>query len=121
MGLSCSCSEWDGDGETYWAKDDISILNSGKYSKRCKSCGIKIKQGEHVLEFKRGRGIENDIEERIYGDEMKPLASVYHCAKCGEIYLNLESLGYCQDYTDNMSELLKEHQRISNHGGWFKG
>lgn len=121
MSLSCSCSKWDGEGEVYVSDDDLTILDNGKYRKKCQSCEVKIKQGEQVLEFKRGRGIETDIEERIYGQEMKPLAPVYHCAKCGEIYLNLASLGYCQDYKDNMPKALEQYRKEHDSGGWFLG
>lgn len=120
MSLSCACNEWDGEGEVYLPDEDLSKLDRGKNRRRCKSCGEPISQGDTVLKFDRGRGIETDIENRIYGDEMVPLAPVYHCEKCGEIYLNLSALGYCMYYDENMNEAIDQYRREHDSGGWFK-
>jgi hypothetical protein len=35
------------------------------------------------------------------------------CERCGEIYLNLNALGYCMVPTDEMTEALREYHEIS--------
>ena len=128
MRLSCSCPEFNGDGFYYTIKSKLlcetPIYMDGKAiwdqefffplttksSRRCKSCNTKIKVGDDCIEFERHISTEGDeIKERIYGDEMR-LASWFHCAKCGEQYLNLEELGYCVDIAENMHDLLMEYR-----------
>lgn len=128
MPLSCECDEWDGNGWYYIVKSkllsEVPFVVDGKEvwdqefffpldvkrARRCKSCQELIKVGENCIEFLRHISTEGDeIKERIYGEEME-IASWYHCEKCGEQYLNLESLGYCVDISENMFELLKEYR-----------
>lgn len=115
MSLSCSCPEWEGDG-WYWQftlpKDENQIYSKlqTKRSRKCCSCGGRIAVGDDCLEFTRFRAANSDIEERIIGDEV-PLASWFMCEKCGEIFLNLDALGYCFNIDDKMSDLLEEYRR----------
>lgn len=92
MTLSCS---WD-DEPYEWTEspDDFVAMPELPRRKRCCACHKMLSPGEDVLIFPHFRVVKSDIEESIYGDA-KPLANLYHCEKCGEIYLNLEALGYC--------------------------
>jgi hypothetical protein len=64
------------------------------------------------LEFERFRDPLTDIEDRIWGDEVQ-LANYYLCEPCGEIFLNLEDLGYCLDITENMNECFEEYWELT--------
>jgi hypothetical protein len=54
-------------------------------------------------------------QERIFGEGGEiGIASWYMCSKCGEIFLNLDSLGYCIDIeNDTMTKLLKEYHNLT--------
>lgn len=91
--LSCACDSDDGDGWRYFSPTDFSTLNT-KRAKRCVSCGCRLAPGSEVLAFERNRPPANDIEERIYVDEV-PLATWYMCETCGGLYLAITEAGYC--------------------------
>lgn len=113
MPLSCSCS-WDGGepGQTcyYWA-DDFEKLSTHK-RKRCCSCGDLINIESYCLIFPQFKVPEYDIEINIYGEDGEiPRAPAFMCEKCGEIWLNLQSVGFeCIAPHENMPEMLKEYQ-----------
>lgn len=128
MSLSCECGyEWDGDG-WYWTRREMCVdkfYHKGKIvfdidffvnlwtkrSRKCKSCGSKIKPGDTCVEFERFRGCQHEVEFRIYDEtEGVPMASWFLCESCGEIHANLLDLGYCVQPDDNMNELLTEYQ-----------
>jgi hypothetical protein len=113
MGLSCSCGEWEGDGWFYeLRKDDFVKLDSNR-ARRCKSCNELIDVGDECLKFRRFRATNTDIEIKIFGEAgLVELAPWYHCATCGEQYLNLDALGYCLNISENMLELLAEHRAM---------
>ena len=109
--LSCSCQEWDGDGWGYISEADFSVLAT-KNRRRCCSCKDLIGVGSMCVKFDRLRNPKNDIEERIHGDEVH-LAAYYLCEKCGEIFLNLDALGYCMDIRGDMNERLREYHELT--------
>jgi len=111
MGLSCSCGEWDGDGWAFYSTGDFTTLQT-KRRKRCCSCKELIDIGSTVVEFRRFRYAITEVEYKIYGDgEEISMAPWYMCEACGEIYLNLDALGFCPDIEDDsMPELLREYQ-----------
>ena len=113
MTLTCSCSEYDGDPDPwcYFDPNDIKPFDR-KRRKRCSSCGKLIDKGSPCLEFQRVRGPRTDIEERIYDLEV-PLASLFFCQRCAEIYLNLTAAGYCFTPEDNMPEALEEYWELT--------
>lgn len=77
------------------------MLNT-KRSRKCCSCGCTIKPGEVVAEFLRTKRPENDIEERIYGDEV-PLATWFMCEECGGLFMAIEDQGFCISLTKGES------------------
>jgi len=105
--LSCTCTEWYGEGWYYWPPNDFTTLQS-KLSRKCCSCNKRIKVGDECVKFLRSRAPRSDIEERIHGDEV-PLAPWYMCQWCGEMYLTLEELGYCHGLGDSMVETMQEY------------
>jgi len=111
--LSCDCDYYPEDpGDVVWFPPaDFTMLQTSK-RKRCKSCKRLINIGEECLEFKKERVPYSEIEERIYGD-MVQIASFYMCKECGEIFLNLDALGYCLDITQPMADHLSEYHEIT--------
>lgn len=105
MSLSCECWE---DYEWYYeAPDDYTTFNK-KRRKRCHSCKTLIEIGSTCTEFECWHPPNNDIEERIHGDEVYT-ANKFLCEKCSDIYFSLSELGFCVTLT-SMQELLEEYQ-----------
>jgi hypothetical protein len=123
MGLSCGCDEWDGEGVGWFVPVGFSILKTKK-AKRCKSCNVLIKPASSCLEFKRFRYPNTEIELKIYGDDVElAMAPQYLCASCGEIFINLDDLGFCVKLGENMNSLLEEyrHEYQKNNGLYTGG
>ena len=84
---------FDNDDPEWWFEHN-EILNplSTKRSRICISCETKVAVGDDVLQLERHKRPENDIEERIYGDEV-PIATWYLCEDCGCALLSIFKLG----------------------------
>lgn len=108
--LSCSCV-YD-DGEWWYYPPDDFIVFTRKRRKRCCSCNELINIGDQCVSFERARNTYSVIEERIWGDEVQ-LAYWYMCEWCGEMYFNLEALGYCICLGDSMKENLEDYWDIT--------
>lgn len=130
MSLSCEC-DFDHDFEagdwSYFTGfgdyvSDFEKLATSK-RKRCCSCNELINIGSLCFRHPRYRYPYNDIEARIRGmfgleDSLNnepciKIADHYHCERCGEIFLNLESLGYCIFPTSNMEDSLKDYHELT--------
>ena len=124
MSLSCSC-DWDYDfdfGDWMYSQCwpmDFSQLESNR-ARRCISCGNLIPVGSVCLIHPRVRYAYDEIEARIKGsnpEDGEPtikIAPHCQCERCGEIWLNLFSVGYeCLSPTENMEEALKDYHDIS--------
>lgn len=129
MSLSCSC-DYDYDYEFepgQWMYDwlnpktiNFEPLNTSK-RKRCCSCNSLINIGDLCVKYTRGRCPYTEIEARIHkidweslGESTIPIASHFHCEKCGEVWLNLTAIGYeCLMPNENMQEALKEYHELS--------
>jgi len=107
MSLSCDCGMGDYD-YYYIPPSDYSTLSTRR-RQRCCSCGSLISVGATVAEYGRYRSPYNDIEERIYGDEV-PLASKYHCEECADVFFSLQELGFCLTLGDSVKDLLEQYQ-----------
>ena len=116
MSISCSCGDDDGCAWYFTSTSDFSKLDT-KRSRRCCSCGAKIKPGDDSLVFPRWRNSTSDIEDRIYGELGEiHLASWYMCESCGGVYLSVTELGMCFDLSGNIKEQVIE----MNHDGALK-
>jgi len=82
-----------------------------KYRRRCCSCNNFINIGDVTAAIYRYKVPENDIEERIYGEEV-PLATKYLCEECADLNASLQELGYCISPLDNQHELIKEYTNM---------
>jgi len=113
MTLSCSCSEFDRDYGSwcYYPPEYFTVFKEYR-RKRCSSCNELIDIGADCLDFYRTRAPYTEIEENIMGEDIE-MASLYFCESCGEIYLNLSSIGYCFSPTDNMQDHLKEYWALT--------
>jgi len=112
--LTCNMDA-DGDYDWYYDQpDDFTALDT-KRSRKCCSCGERIAVGEQVLRFFCHHPVRNDIEERIYGDEV-PMASRYMCEPCGDLALNLAELGYCTPPGDDMRKLVWQYSHMVKEG-----
>jgi len=110
--LTCECDfDLDGGGWGYEVPDDLTTLKS-KRRKRCCSCNQLISIGAQCVEFGRFRAANSDIEERIYGYEVR-LVPWFMCESCGEIFLNLSSIGYCFCLDDDMRKELREYWALT--------
>lgn len=107
MGIACECSD---DFDYYVDKPFATELKTSR-RKRCTSCKVLIDIGEDCLSFPSWRRPRSDIEERIHGDEV-PLANVYMCEKCGNIYESLSELGFCVDLDEPMKYALSEYHEF---------
>jgi len=109
MSLSCECYA---DYDWYYNRpDDYTTLQTNK-RKRCSSCEKLIDLNSVCVQYSRWRNPNNDIEERICGDEV-PLADKYLCEKCGDIFFSLIELGFCVEMGD-MNESLNEYHEKYN-------
>lgn len=112
MPLSCSC-DYDYEPGTILceAEEDFDFLQTSQ-RKRCRSCKELINIGDFCLRFSIFKIPAHEIEINIYGEDGEvPLASRYLCETCGEIYLNLQAVGFeCIWVGEDMRELLKEYQ-----------
>lgn len=114
MSLSCSCGDYDDSSWYYTFGKDFTTLQT-KRSRKCCSCGTKIKPGDDCVKFERNRPPNSDIEYRIYGNEV-PLASWYMCEECGGVFLSVDELGMCF----NLDGDIREQVREMNHEGGLK-
>ena len=111
MPLTCYC-DWEGDIDTIWFEppDDYSKLNT-KRRKRCSSCGDLIDVGAIVIEWRRWRHPQDDVQLNIYAEDAElDLAPAYNCERCADLYWSLQDLGFeCVLGDEDMVELVKEY------------
>jgi hypothetical protein len=109
MSLSCTCGEWDGDGWYYVPSTDYTTLQTTKRH-RCCSCETLIELDAIVTSFQRFRGVQDPIEERIYGEDGEVRISTwYMCETCSDLYFSLDALGFCINLGDSMHGLVEEY------------
>ncbi len=110
--LSCICPEADEPGSWwYFTPDDFTRLDT-KRRRRCSSCKELIDIGAECLKFRRERSAYDDLEEEIKGSEID-MPPLWMCEKCGEIFLNLEDVGYCLNPMDDMRDALAEYHELT--------
>ncbi len=128
MPLSCSCDwdEWEPDPggwcfkSFYLEKVDFEPF-TGKRRKRCCSCNDLIDIGSLCIRHLRHRYPYTEAEARINGyfdleesmcdEPLISMSDLFQCEKCGEIWLNLQSVGFeCISPSENMPDMLKQYQ-----------
>ena len=132
MPLTCDCDWGDYEYEPgswyfeafYIKQVDFEPLDTSK-RKRCCSCNELIDIGSPVIRHKRVRYPYTDAEARICGyydleeslenEANISMADLLQCEKCGEIWLNLQNIGFeCLSPSENMRVMLKEYQNTYN-------
>lgn len=122
MPLTCSC-DYDYEPEPgqreidYNAEYDFNPLQTSR-AKRCISCKKLIFVGSECLEFPINRHPHTETEAKSHGvdwggfeEPVIKMAPVYQCEKCGEIWLNLQNVGFeCLSPWENMPQTLKDYQ-----------
>lgn len=126
MSLSCSCSDWDGDGWGWILAEKVITRGEGripaeieyffplgtKRARRCCSCRCLINVGDLALKFKRIRSSTEFEADRLGWDEVS-MAPWFMCYECGEIFLNLDSAGFCIDISEHMASLMAEYREMA--------
>jgi len=111
--MQCECEYYDPDWhQFYFEGHPVEQVYKKTRKTRCCSCKKVIKKDDHCYVSARYRAPKNDIEERIYGSEIR-LANWYMCEDCGDIYSNLTDIGYCIDIGKNMKNELAEYWKIT--------
>ena len=106
MSISCEC-DWGDEAAWYWETSaDFTALNTMR-SRKCCSCGTKIKPGDDCYVLHRHRHPASYIEERIHGDEV-PLAPYHLCESCGGLLMSVSDLGLCWNIGDNIKTDVRE-------------
>ena len=112
MSLSCSC---DSDGDYAWfysTPNDYTTLQT-KRRRRCKSCNELIAIGSICTKFEIHRPPQSEVEERIYCGDDVPLAPMFHCEECADMFFNLNELGFkCISPDEDVRQLVKEYQAV---------
>lgn len=116
MYLSCDCEydDWEPGDIRWYVPEDFIAMPDMKRRKRCVSCKAIIEPYADVLQFKRDKIPETEVERKIHGDWGEiPLAPWYLCGRCGEMFLNLAAIGYeCVDPRNTM-DALKEYWEMT--------
>jgi len=111
MSLSCDCGFDDGSSWWYLPPNDFTKLDTNR-RKRCCSCKELIDIGSECLRLDRARDTNTDIEESIWGDEVG-LAPWWLCEACGEIFFNLNDIGYCYWAGESLKDNLEEYWALT--------
>jgi hypothetical protein len=113
MELSCSCGADDCD-RWYTVEGWTTLKAQGaKRRRRCSSCKTLIDIGAECLMFSNEK--RDGEKEDIFGEYASiSMAPSWYCAKCGEIFENLEDIGYCFDIgNDNMPDAMEAYHRLT--------
>ncbi len=95
MEFECNDYNW-------WWEDSFSFKPLPTVnSRKCTSCGDKIKPKSLVIEFPIFRGPLSDVDERIHGERVY-LASRFMCERCGKQYIKLNKAGVYPDITKSL-------------------
>lgn len=115
MSLYCSTDfdDYGGDWSWMWDRAETKLLAT-KRSRKCCSCGEKIKPGDPAAVVNRLRRPKDDIEERIYGEDGEVyMADWYFCETCNDLALSLDELGFCFELggKQSLAEQIKEYRK----------
>lgn len=100
--------------------DSGDFIESEKPDK-CQSCKKDINTGDLCISIERYRYPNDELEAKNTGyddleEAMENEATIkmddhYICEKCGEIFLNLQNVGFeCLSPSENMPDALREYQ-----------
>ncbi|WP_294346780.1 hypothetical protein [Prosthecochloris sp.] len=117
MPLTCGCGDYEDYDEVFYGPDEYSVMPQRRRRARCASCKSLINEGDTVTVFSRSRRPRNDVESRICGDDLSydiyavPLASLYLCESCSDLFFSLDALGFCVGPYEDLRETVKQYHR----------
>lgn len=110
--MSISCNIESDDAAWWWSTNRKLIPYGQSISKRCCSCKELIKPQQHYLPIQRWRNPKNEIEERIYGDDI-PLAHWFVCEACAPILVKFLDMDvHINLGVDTLHNLLQEFEKL---------
>jgi len=113
MGLSCS-TDIDGDYSWWYIPEQELAPLATKRWRKCSSCSTLMRVGTPARKFNRWRSPNNEIEERIHGDEVHQ-APLFMCETCSDLYDSLNELGYCCDIEQDLKTQIAEYKFYNGH------
>ncbi|MBU2839457.1 hypothetical protein HF670_07750 [Acidithiobacillus thiooxidans] len=118
MTISCAI---ECDGAAWWWSANMRLLPYDKNrGKRCCSCGDMVRRGAKYIQVERWRDNANEVEERIYGDEV-PLASWVVCESCAPISVKFYNMNVDLGLgVTNLDNLLGEFETLYGPSVGFK-
>ncbi|MBU2844033.1 hypothetical protein [Acidithiobacillus thiooxidans] len=118
MTISCAI---ECDGAAWWWSANMRLLPYDKNrGKRCCSCGDMVRRGAKYIQVERWRDNANEVEERIYGDEV-PLASWVVCESCAPIFVKFYNMNVDLGLgVTNLDNLLGEFETLYGPSVGFK-
>ena len=112
MSLSCDCDvDWYPEpGQWYHMGHSLKVMPPVSRRKRCRCCGEMIQWGEEVFEFHRYMVPNDDVTERIHGEEGYPVAPWYTCEECSDLISAVEDLGFCWTFGEPIKDQIAEYR-----------
>jgi len=117
--FSCDCS---GDFAWFYSRTkDAPVPLATTYSRKCCSCGCRIKPGDLAECVPRWRPPSSHVDESIHGDEV-PLSPWYLCPYCAGLGNLLDKYGVCvclgNDFESQLVEALNSGVYLDEWGVW---
>jgi hypothetical protein len=108
------CCGIDGGEHDWWFyRPDGEAQLETKRSRKCCSCGAKIRVGETARKVRRYRPATEFEEMRGIARDEVEIAAWYLCETCGDLAESLSELGFCYDIGngESLKEQLAEYRR----------
>ena len=111
MSLTCSCPDFEPDaGDWYHMGSQLMIMPPLARRRRCRCCGELIQWGEEVFKWQRWRVPNDEVTERIYGEEGYPIAPWWTCEECSDLISAVEDLGFCWSFGEPIADQIEEYR-----------
>ena len=114
MSLTCECGDYDPEpGDVYVSAVRGYTTLATKRSRKCCSCDERIAVGDLCCEVSRCKVPEYDVERSIWGDDGEvPMAPMFLCERCADLYFSLEELGFCVNPWQDQRELVADYAEM---------
>lgn len=99
MSLFCGTDGDYDDPDSWWDWPQDEAPLATKRSRKCCSCGQRIRVGETARKVRRYRPATEWEEMRCFGDEIQ-LTDWYLCEVCGDLADSISELGFCYTLGD---------------------
>lgn len=95
--ISCSCNNFDGIG--IYAVGDPRLCHS-RQDRKCYACDSSIENGDWMY-----------MQSFYNFEECQTAGPSFLCEECGDMALNLNSIGYCYDFGSSLKNQWFEYLR----------